>query len=161
MGRPSLKPRQPNSEAGFTIVEVLVALFIVATTIAALQTIASATLKSSVETNRTRIAKMLLRQKAEEIYFGLETSSGGTFEGFPGYSWEKVEQEIPLTDNPVDGVIHVGVKVKMPTLAVTRDEGEVAPEPANPYGPQDDPPDEVRIEFYIDPPTAQLQVGPC
>lgn len=143
--------------AGFTLVEVLVALMIVATTVAALQTVSNATLKSAVETNRIRIAKMLLRYKAEEIVAGVEQGSGGTFDGFPGYEWSVTEQEVPVTDASASGgtggsqesVRSVEVSVTMPSFGTTTtDPGDAR---------SADGPGRMSLATLLDPPDAKLQ----
>jgi len=145
-----------RGERGFTLVEVLVAVLIVATTISVLQTISGATLKTAVETNRIRIAKMLLRQKAEEIAAGVETSSGGGFDGFPGYEWESSDVETPVTTddgsgNQPEAVRTITVTVRMPSLAASPDEFQ--PDPNS----TEDGPGVMRVTTLLDPVNAQLQ----
>ncbi|RME76952.1 MAG: type II secretion system protein, partial [Planctomycetota bacterium] len=81
-----------GAQAGLTLIELLVTLAIVAGAIAALQYSASQAYRSAVETNHIRIAKMLLRTKAEEVFAGVETGTGGGFEGYPeAFSWSVSE----------------------------------------------------------------------
>jgi prepilin-type N-terminal cleavage/methylation domain-containing protein len=153
--------RRRSGERGFTLVEILVALLIVATTIATLQVVSSATLRGAVETNRIRIAKMLLRQKAEEIAAGVEQGAGGSFEGFPGYEWEASEQETPVTPEsagtqggqPVmpESVRTVTVLVRYPTA----EGGDPADVPEN-----EDGPGQVRVTTLLDPLNAELKPPP-
>ena len=160
MERPSSNPRPSSGpgargserphQRGFTLIEVLVALFIAATAIAALQSVANETVKASVETNRVRIAKMLLRLKAEEFAAGVEQATSGTFEGFPNYEWEVTnDQVIPVTEVPPESVRFVKVIVRHPTFHAGYD----------PTGFPDsqDPPGIVSVTILMDPPTAELK----
>jgi prepilin-type N-terminal cleavage/methylation domain-containing protein len=163
--------RRDAAQAGFTLVEVLVALLIVATTIATLQTVSNATLRLAVETNRLRIAKMLLRAKAEEVCSGVEQGTGGTFDGFPGYEWSVAATEVPIdtsggtgsstgsSTGPSTGgggsgaqpesVIAVTISVSMPSFS-----GSTDPSLTEANG---DPPGIVAVRTYPPPPDAKLQ----
>jgi type II secretion system protein I len=144
-----VRPRP--GEAGFTLVEVMVALLIVATSIAALQAISNATLRSAVETNSLRIAKMLLRGKAEEVAAGVETGSGGSFDdqGFAGYTWDVAQATLQAGEE--ETVVQVTVSVHYPTLR-----GEDAATVATAEGTEDGP-GVIRVTTFIDPPDAKLE----
>jgi prepilin-type N-terminal cleavage/methylation domain-containing protein len=146
-----------GSASGFTLVEVLVALLIVATTIAALQMVSSGTLKSAVETNRLRVAKMLLRLKAEEVISGVEAGTTGGFDGFPGYEWEAVQQVTSVTPDDGSGaqpesVVTVTITVHMPTMTPDAD-AVVNQDVAS----TEDGPGVVRLTVLVDPPDAELK----
>ncbi len=130
---------------GFTLLEILLAVLIVASAIVALQAIGNAALRTSVETGKVRIAKTLLRAKAEEIAAGIETGTGGPFEGFPGYSWEVREQMLQAGEQ--ETVRAIEVTVRYPTLredaAALEIEGQ-------------DSPGVMRAAIYLDPPDAKL-----
>lgn len=152
-----------RSEAGFTLVEVMVALMIVATSIAALQSISSASLRAAVETNHLRVAKMLLRAKAEEIAAGAETGAGGDFEeqGFHGYAWAASEQQLQAGEE--ESVRSVEVTVRYPTRTGGGGYATMGWGDAGGYvGPNDvgisgDAPGTVRLTVYLDPADAKLE----
>jgi hypothetical protein len=129
------------------LLEVLLALLIAAGSIALLQAIGNASLKSAVETGRLRVAKMLLRSKAEEIISGIETGTGGFFEGYgEGYSWETREDMLQAGEQ--ERVRAIEVTVRYPTVreADSYDVVEGA-----------DGPGVIRLTIYVDPPDAKLE----
>ncbi|GIW71537.1 MAG: hypothetical protein KatS3mg102_1079 [Planctomycetota bacterium] len=149
-----------RSQGGFSLIEVLVALMIVATAIASMQAIASSALQAGVEANQLRIAKRLLRQKAEEVYAGLETGHAGTFEGYPEtFHWSVSEQLVPVTGDPggqgpVESVRLVTVELRYPVL---RAADSVDPDLlAARFGDLDpavlDRPGQMRVTMLLDPP---------
>ncbi|MFC1707758.1 prepilin-type N-terminal cleavage/methylation domain-containing protein [Planctomycetota bacterium] len=140
---------------GFTLVEVLLAMVIMAFAISALQITANGALKSTVETNRQRVAKMLLLKKAEEVIAGLEEGSGGGFEGYPGYEWTVAETAVPIGETE-ESVLQITVGVTYPTLSSGGGGGLDDFESDQPR----DGPGQIRITVLIDPPDAELQPGP-
>lgn len=136
-------------EGGFTLIEVLVALFIVATALAALQLVTTGTMGAAVDANRLRVAKMLLRQKAEEVALRVEAGTAGSFDGYPGYRWEVSEVEHSVSDDPPAAVRSVTVAVYLDspsgqTMDAPPDEGQ-------------DGPNVVRVFTLLDPPDAELK----
>lgn len=146
--------RRGRRQQGFTLVEVLVALMIVATTIGALQLVAGRALKSAAETNKVRVAKMLLLAKAEEVVAGIEEGTGGEFEGYPGFSWDVYDQLVPLEDVE-EQVRSVTVSVRYPTL-VSRPEDDFE----DLDGVQRDAAGQLRVTVLVDPPDAELKPPP-
>jgi type II secretion system protein I len=140
-----------RGEGGFTLVEVMVALMIVATTCAILQSVSSKTMRSAIETNHLRVAKMLLRAKAEEIAAGAEQSAGGTFDeqGFRGYSWSMMQQALQADDDEV--VLQVDLIVRYPT----RSSDTLADASVDPTS--GDGPGRVHVSLFLDPPDAKLE----
>jgi prepilin-type N-terminal cleavage/methylation domain-containing protein len=137
--------RRAAGERGFTLLEVLLALLITATAIAMLQAISNGSLKDAAETGKVRVAKMLLRSKLEEILAGIETGTGGEFEGYPGYSWEAREEELQAGEQ--ESVRAIEVTIRYPTLrgAGNAVEGDL------------DGPGTIRAAVYVDPPGAKLE----
>jgi len=150
MGRPSSK--RSDTEAGFTLVEVLAALLIVATTVAVLQAVSNATARSAVDTNRLRTARMLLRERAEAVALGIETGSGGPIEGYPGYSFEVSEIEAPVAGE--ETVRQVTVTVRYPSFG-TPERGPTGPAVAE----GEDEPGSVRVTTLLDPPEATARTA--
>ncbi len=150
--------RAGGAERGLTLIELLVTLVIVATAIAAQQYSASRANRLAVETNHLRVAKMLLRKKAEEVYAGIETGSGGGFEGYPeAFSWSVTEQLVPLDpggETPQAEVRLVVVEVRYPSLAAARAQAQgLADEGVAEEG--GDGPGRIRVTMLLDPPEAQ------
>lgn len=152
-----------RGESGFTLMEVLVALLIVATTVAVLQDVSSATLKDAIETNRVRVAKMLLKTKLEEIEKGIETATSGDFRAYygtsyPGYEWEMAEASQPVGKE--EAVRAIMVTVRYPTLldpnAYREENFYEDPTMAD----ISDLPGMMRATLYVDPPEAKLEPPP-
>ena len=140
-----------RGERGFTLIEVMVALMIVATTCAALQGISSASMRAAFETNHIRVAKMLLRAKAEEIAAGVETGQGGTFEeqGFRGYAW--VAQEQQLQAGQEESVRAIQVVLNYPTQSAGSSAASYFADTT--IG---DAPGTMTVTIFLDPVDAQL-----
>lgn len=166
--RPVAVKRRREGERGLTLLEVLIATAILAGAIMVLQLKANQALKSSVETNRKRAAKMLLLKKAEEVIAGVEEGSGGDFEGYPGFSWEVSEALVPL-EEVEESVRSVTIAVFYPSLEqpLGYDEYGYAYEDDEyyedergtgvSYGATQDSPGELRVTVLLDPEDAELQ----
>ncbi len=140
-------------ERGFTLVEVLMAMMIVATTIAGLMYRVDASLSTAGDTNFLRIAKMLLRAKMGEVIAGVEAGTNGSFEdqGFPAYTWDVVVQPVQVSQD--ESALQVTVSVHHPTMGA--DEQQDANAGAS-GDLMSDGPTVVRATTLIDPPDAQL-----
>lgn len=142
-------------EGGFTLIEIMVCVMIVATAITALQLTASDALKSAVETNRIRAAKMLLLKKAEEVVAGVEEGQSGSFEGYPGYQWEVADQELTL-EEVEESVRSVTITVRYPTLARSSQDVELD----SAFDDVLDGPGRTSVTILLDPEDAELKPGP-
>lgn len=105
-----------RAERGFTLMEVLVALLIVAMAVSLMQSMASDGIDLAIETNHKRVAKMLLHQKAEEVIVDYETSTSGSFDGYPGYEWLVSTTDVPVGEEGEASIRLVTVSVRYPSL---------------------------------------------
>jgi prepilin-type N-terminal cleavage/methylation domain-containing protein len=145
-------------QQGLTLIELLITLGIVAGAIAGLQYSASRANRMAVETNHVRIAKMLLKKKAEEVFAGVETSSGGSFEGYPeAFTWSASETTVPLDtsgENQTAVVRLVTVEVRYPTLAAD-EQRDLSDLPLELDPSAVDAPGQMRVTMLLDPPEEQ------
>jgi prepilin-type N-terminal cleavage/methylation domain-containing protein len=79
-------------DEGFTLLEVMASVVIIGVAMAVIMTNRNETVRRVGITDNMRKATMFAQQKVSEILLGLETGSGGTFEGREAYSWKLVEQ---------------------------------------------------------------------
>jgi prepilin-type N-terminal cleavage/methylation domain-containing protein len=89
-------------EGGFTLLEVMLAVGIIAVFFAVLIVSRDDIISTAANSNSLRIARMLASQKMEEVLLSEvaeegEETLGGTFENYPGFSWEESTEEISLT----------------------------------------------------------------
>ncbi|MHC4830424.1 MAG: type IV pilus modification PilV family protein [Planctomycetota bacterium] len=144
--------RRRTGEAGFTLIETMVALFILTLAITSMQLVADAALELSVDTNRRRIAKILLARKTEEVAAGIEEGSGGSFEGYPNMSWSVGEQTIPIGETE-ETMRLVTVSVRYPTMKDRSDDRD-------PFEEVEDAPGIMRTTLILDPEDAVLNPPP-
>ncbi len=134
-------------EGGFTLLELVVALAIAATTVTMLQVIANSAYRSAGDTSLKRRAKIMLREKAEAIATGAETGTSGEFDGDnEGFRWESSEQTLEVTtrSGAVVSVPKLTVSVRYPSR-----EGDSGPHAGG--GSTGDPPGTVRVTVLLDP----------
>ena len=150
--RAAARRARSKDQAGFTLVEIMMALMIVATSIAALMIVSTRSLNRAGDTNFLRVAKMLLRAKMGEIIAGTETNDSGSFDdqGFVGYRWEKAQVELMAGD--AEKVIQITVGVHHPSMA---SDDEIQQSGLGTDATVDGP-NIVRATTYIDPPDAKL-----
>jgi prepilin-type N-terminal cleavage/methylation domain-containing protein len=141
-----------SGEAGFTLIETMVALFILTIAITSMQLVADSALKLSVDTNLRRIAKILLAKKTEEVAAGIEEGSGGSFEGYPNMSWSVGEQSLPIGETE-ETMRLVTVSVNYPTMKDQRDD-------IDPFEQVEDAPGIMRTTLILDPEDAVLNPPP-
>jgi type II secretion system protein I len=119
-------PGRALAQRGFTLLEVLIALAIIGATILSLQMICSRNIERADYANSKRMARMLARQKIEEIVLGLESDSSGEFEEYPGFSWKSEEISAPV-ENTEESVVQLTLTVRYPgmggALAAAGEEG--------------------------------------
>jgi len=141
-------------EAGFTLLEVMVAVAILAGTIAILQTVASHATRRADNASTLTIAKMLARERLGAVVSGVETGTGGQFEDYPAFSWEAATAEQTIAGEQT--AILVTVTVRYPTAQGDSsfyifDTGGTGAE---------DSPGIIRITTLIEPPDARKKRTP-
>ena len=85
-----LNLKKNQSRRGFTLIEVLVALAIIATALVAVFRLFSQTVDAEMATRFYTTAPLLAHEKMAEAQSGIVGSRGGSagnFESFPGYEW--------------------------------------------------------------------------
>jgi type II secretion system protein I len=142
-----MRARAACSERGFTLLEVLVAVAILAATVAVLQIVSAQTVRAASEVGTKLIAKTLVREKMESVAAGIETGSGGSFEAYPEFSWERTEEVRTIAGEQT--AILVTVSVRYPTRKA---DGAVSFFDSGGAGDGEDPPGIVRLTTLIEPP---------
>lgn len=99
-----------KQQRGITLLEVMLAIVIIAVFVSLLIASRGDIISTVGNANSLRIARMLASQKMEEILLaevtGEEEAAGGTFEKYPGFTWQQTIQSISLItkqdreDNP-------------------------------------------------------------
>ena len=95
-----------HPKSGFTLIEVMAAVLIIAIVLIALLIEKGRSFKNTLVTHNHRIALMLATSKMEELKSGIETQSTGEFEEHSGFSW-KLEQESFIVE------VEEGVQLEM------------------------------------------------
>jgi general secretion pathway protein I len=102
--------RVPRRRPGFTLLEVLVALAVIAFAVVGLLGLHGRNLKMVARGQNLTRATLLARELVSQIQFQVLSSglqdlgdSSGTFEGYPGYRWER--QVIPTGLDEVREVV--------------------------------------------------------
>ena len=80
--------RRVARQAGFTLVEVIVALAITAGALVLLACAGNECLRRSQRARQTAALQQLAESKLDEVLVGLEKDRRGEFAGHPGWSWE-------------------------------------------------------------------------
>jgi general secretion pathway protein I len=97
-----LNRRPPRSGLGFTLIEVLVALAIIATALVAVFRLFSQTVDAEMASRFYTTAPLLANAKMAEAKSGIVAARGnaaGSFENFPGYEWRLDVKE--MAANPL------------------------------------------------------------
>jgi type II secretion system protein I len=88
--------RRPQAHAGFTLLEVMVALLVIAFAFVGLLGLNGRNIKAIARDQQLTRATLLARELVSQIQFqvasgGLQqlSDSHGTFEGYPGFRWER------------------------------------------------------------------------
>jgi general secretion pathway protein I len=94
-----------NNDRGFTLLEVIVAMIILAVTLLVVLDAMSGSLSRACEAKFSTTAALLAQKKAAELETipakELTSDSGDFGEDYPGYSWE-LTLETPSFNEPVD-----------------------------------------------------------
>jgi type II secretion system protein I len=84
--------------AGFTLMEVIVALGIAATALILLLSSNNESLRRSINTRQRETIEWLAESKLNELACGAETSRQGTFANQPGLTWEATLEPAAVPD---------------------------------------------------------------
>lgn len=84
----------------FTLIEVMIAIAIIGTTLVSLLTIRNRAIEDIATINDSRILRLLAEKKIAEIEIGVEENDSGDFsdEGYPEFSWEVLKEIIEITE---------------------------------------------------------------
>ena len=86
-----------SDKQGFSLIEVLISLAILALAVIVLLVERTRAFQQTMDTHHYRIAVMLSYEKMEELRAGIEEETEGTFEGREGYTWQVVQETVPMT----------------------------------------------------------------
>jgi type II secretory pathway pseudopilin PulG len=110
------KSNRRQCESGITLLEVTLAVVIIAVFVSILIISRDDIISTAVNSNSLRIARMLASQKMEEILLAQvaeeeEEAVSGTFENHPGFTWDETTEDVSLiTDEErEDGVQEIYV----------------------------------------------------
>lgn len=115
-GDKSILKTAVNNNSGFTLLEVLVAVVILGSTLAVLLGAVNRNLVLAADSKNLSIARMLAQNKISEIElrgYPSDTSEEGEFEDFPGFKW--YQSVIPLNISSLE------TDIKIVKLLVTWD----------------------------------------
>lgn len=104
---------------GFTLMEVVFAVAIVATALAALQATVAGSIQSAGSTVNRRAAREECRAKLEEILAGVESpDGGGEIEGRPGFKWSARSEDVTvgMPDKATETLKIVVIEVTFPVF---------------------------------------------
>lgn len=104
--------------AGFTLLEVMFAMGIMATSLLALMAGVSGSISSAGASINRRAAREACRAKVEEILVGAESpEGGGEVDGYPGFRWtaRTDELKIGVAERSSETVKVVTVEVTFPS----------------------------------------------
>jgi prepilin-type N-terminal cleavage/methylation domain-containing protein len=111
--------RMRRGRGGFTLLELLLALVIVATALVGLGAAVSSGIASAAESINQRAAREACRAKLEGVITGSEPSGGGPIDGHDGFNWTvtKDEKTTGAADAPTEKYVVVTVTVTFPSDA--------------------------------------------
>jgi len=76
-----------SKNKGFTLLEVVAALFVAGVALTCLVSIETSSIKRDGKAKAKRQALILARKKLEEIKLGISSEGSGEFEGMEAYKW--------------------------------------------------------------------------
>lgn len=112
--------RGERRAAGFTLMEVVFAVAIVATALIALQATVAGSIQSAGSSVNRRAAREECRAKLEEILAGVESpDGGGDFEDRPGFTWSARTEELTvgMPEKATEVVQVVIIEVQFPVFS--------------------------------------------
>lgn len=112
--------RASSRRAGFTLMEVVFAVAIVATALIALQATVAGSIQSAGSSVNRRAAREECRAKLEEILAGVASpDGGGDFEDRPGFTWSARTEELTvgMPDKATEVVKVVVLEVQFPVAS--------------------------------------------
>lgn len=85
----------------FTLVEVMISIAIIGTTLVSLLIIRNRAIEDIAVINEARVLRVLAEKKIAEIEIGVEENESGDFsnEGYPEFQWEMVQEILEITEN--------------------------------------------------------------
>ena len=96
----------PDGKGGFTLLEVMAALAVVALALTVLLVERNLAVQRTSRTNDRRAALHLAEEKLNEIVLGLETGASGEFTDPPGFRWSVEERiETVVAEDPGGGYL--------------------------------------------------------
>jgi prepilin-type N-terminal cleavage/methylation domain-containing protein len=149
-----------RTNQGFTLMEVVFAVAIVATALAALQATVAGSIQSAGSTVNRRAAREECRAKLEEILAGSESpDGGGDFEDRPGFKWSARSEEVSvgMPDKASEVVKIVVVEVTFPVFADTGPAG--AEGAAAPTGSAEEGTETITMGSVLAPPEEEAAPG--
>ncbi len=112
--------RGARRAAGFTLMEVVFAVAIVATALIALQAAVAGSIQAAGSSVNRRAAREECRAKLEEILAGVSSpDGGGDFEDRPGFRWSARTEELTvgMPEKASEVVTVVVLEVQFPTFS--------------------------------------------
>ncbi|MCO5166163.1 MAG: type II secretion system GspH family protein [Planctomycetes bacterium] len=109
-----------TGRGGFTLMEVVFAVAIVATALVALQATVAGSIQSAGTSVNRRAAREVCRAKLEEILAGAESpDGGGELEDRPGFRWSARSEELAvgMPERATEVVTVVVVEVTFPVFS--------------------------------------------
>jgi type II secretory pathway pseudopilin PulG len=95
------KNKRREHDSGIALLEVTLAIVIIAVFVLLLVASRGDIISTASNANSLRIARMLASQTLEEVLLAEaaeeEQEAGGTFENYPGFTWEESAYDVPLT----------------------------------------------------------------
>lgn len=101
---------------GFTLLELLLTLVIIATCLVALGASVSTGISSAADSINQRAAREICRAKLEEAIASGETSGGGQVENYPGFQYNLTSEEktVGAADSPTEKYLVLTCTVSFP-----------------------------------------------
>ncbi|MBX3469369.1 MAG: prepilin-type N-terminal cleavage/methylation domain-containing protein [Planctomycetes bacterium] len=109
-----------SARRGFTLMEVVFAVAIVATALVALQATVAGSIQSAGTSVNRRAAREVCRAKLEEVLAGSESpDGGGDLEDRPGFRWSARSEELTvgMPERGTEVVVVVIVEVTFPAFS--------------------------------------------
>lgn len=151
-----------RTSRGFTLMEVVFAVAIVATALAALQATVAGSIQSAGSTVNRRAAREECRAKLEEILAGSESpDGGGELEDRPGFKWSARSEEVTvgMPDKASEVVKIVVVEVTFPVFATSGEGGAAGGADAPAAGTAEEGMESITMGSVLAPPEDEAAPG--